>query len=143
MVPVNLDLVREKAADIRGALDLLRDYGARPREEFLADETMVSAAKYQVILAVEAAQALCNHLVARVGRQVPASYADCFMILGDRRVISRDLATRLAAMAKFRNLLVHRYAVGDNGKVYDILQVNLQDLELYLRELAGFLGESI
>lgn len=80
MVPVNLDLVREKAADIRGALDLLRDYGARPRKEFLADETMVSAAKYQVILAVEAAQALCNHL---------------------------------------------------------------QDLELYLRELAGFLGESI
>ncbi|MDQ0285385.1 uncharacterized protein YutE (UPF0331/DUF86 family) [Desulfofundulus luciae] len=40
-------------------------------------------------------------------------------------------------MAKFRNLLIHRYGDIDDSKVYHIICNNLDDLELYLAEIAA------
>jgi uncharacterized protein YutE (UPF0331/DUF86 family) len=68
------------------------------------DETVTSAAKYQLIVAAEAAQAICNHIAARVAERAPASYGDCYFILEEQGIIEPDLARRLANMAKFRNL---------------------------------------
>lgn len=81
LAPINQELVREKAADIRHALACLRQYGHMEREAFLEEETTISAAKYQFVVAIEAAQTLCNHLAARIARQAPASYADCYTII--------------------------------------------------------------
>ncbi|MBF7083464.1 DUF86 domain-containing protein [Desulfallas sp. Bu1-1] len=47
------------------------------------------------------------------------------------------MAERLIQMAKFRNLLIHRYGDMDDRKVYNIICNNLGDLELYLAEIAA------
>jgi uncharacterized protein YutE (UPF0331/DUF86 family) len=45
----------------------------------------------------------------RIVNEIPGSYSDCFIILGKSRVISKGLTEKLAAMAKFRNMLVHNF----------------------------------
>lgn len=135
---LNLELLRQKAADIRQALGLLRGYARIEQEKFLQDPTLISAAKYQLVVAIEAAQGICNHLAARVARRAPTSYADCFALLADSQVISGDLAKSLAAMARFRNLLVHRYGEIDDRRVIAVLQEDLDDLEEYLRQVGDF-----
>ncbi|MGQ9531359.1 MAG: type VII toxin-antitoxin system HepT family RNase toxin [Desulfotomaculales bacterium] len=135
---LNQDLLGDRAADIRGALGLLRGYAALPRQAFLADQTVLSAAKYQLIVAIEAAQAICNHLAARVARRAPSSYADCYRILGESGVLPPDLAARLADMAKFRKVLVHRYASVDDNRVHEIINRDLGDLEEFLAAVHAF-----
>lgn len=44
------------------------------KEGFLRDETVISAAKYQLIVAAEAAQAICDHIAARVAERAPDGY---------------------------------------------------------------------
>jgi uncharacterized protein YutE (UPF0331/DUF86 family) len=137
---LNLDLINKRAADIRKALQLLAQYATIQEEDFLADETILAAAKYQLLVAIEAAQAICNHLAARVARKAPTSYAECFLLLTQSSVITRELATRLAVMAKFRNLLVHQYADIDNKQVYAIINHELGDLEDYVAQIARFVN---
>ncbi|MEW5934631.1 MAG: DUF86 domain-containing protein [Bacillota bacterium] len=135
-----MELVREKATDIRNALARLRQYGSMERNAFLADETAISAAKYQFVVAIEAAQALCNHLAARIAREAPASYSDCYAIIQRAGILPSHLAEKLVSMVKFRNLLVHKYGKIDDARVYEIMQSDLGDLDEYLDNVAEYLG---
>lgn len=140
---LNLDLISKRTADIKQALQVLAGYAALAEDDFLADATTRSAAKYQLLVAVEAAQSICNHLAARVARTVPASYAECFLLLVGPGVISKELAAQLANMAKFRNLLVHQYASIDDGRVYAIINREIKDLEKYVARVAEFVNRTL
>ena len=137
---LNLDLINRRVSDIRRALQLLAQYAAIPADDFLADETILGATKYQLLVAIEAAQAICNHLAARVARKAPTSYAECFLLLVPPGVITGDLAAKLAAMAKFRNLLVHQYADIDDKLVYTIINHEIKDLEAYVHQVTEFVN---
>jgi len=65
---------------------------------------------------------------ARLGKGVPESYSDCFIILKEAGIISEDLSRRLARMAKFRNMLVHIYWEIDDAEIFKIIQEDLKDL---------------
>lgn len=139
----NIDLIRQKATDIRRARKVLDKYAAMTKEGFLSDDTVISSAKYQLIVAAEAAQAICNHIAARVAERTPDSYSDCYIILGESGVIDGRLAERLSAMAKFRNLVVHQYGKIDDGRVYEIILTDLQDLDLFLAKVSLLVGAEI
>jgi uncharacterized protein YutE (UPF0331/DUF86 family) len=136
---INYDLLIEKISDIERSLTLINKMASINLNDFLKDEIIMSGAKYQLILAIEAAQSICNHLTARVAKEVPTSYADCFRILAENQIITMELSKKLISMAKFRNLLVHQYGKIDNQVVYKILHNDVKDLIQYNKELKGFL----
>jgi uncharacterized protein YutE (UPF0331/DUF86 family) len=67
---------------------------------------------------------------------VPPTYADVFRRLGERDVITQNLATRLAAASGFRNLVAHQYGALDWGRVCDIAADGLSDLLNFCDALA-------
>lgn len=140
---VDLARVRRKVADIRAALAALRTLAARSEDEFAADDFVASAAKYKLLVAIEASLDLCTHLCARLLTKAPESYADCFRLLAGGGVLSRETAQRLAAMARFRNLLVHQYGEVDDRRVHRMLRENLGDLDRYLGEVGRHLGQEL
>lgn len=46
-------------------------------------------------------------------------------------------------MAKFRNLVVHQYGKIDDGRVYEIILTDLQDLDLFLAKVSLLVGAEI
>lgn len=136
---INLKKLRQKAADIRGALADLTPCSEMTVDEYLKDRDRVAASKYYLLVAIEAAIDICNHLAARLARRAPDSYAECFAILAGKNIISAPLADRLKGMAGFRNLLVHQYGKVDDRMVHRFICYNLDDLDLYLTELAALL----
>ena len=136
---LNRDLVLQRIQEIRGALDLLRMDAARPRSAFVADAQAVDAAKYRLLVAVEAAVSICTHVASRLAARTPDSYADCFEVLGGAGIVSTDLAERLGRMARFRNRLVHLYWKIDNERVWEILRESLGDLEAYLGAIGALI----
>jgi uncharacterized protein YutE (UPF0331/DUF86 family) len=83
---------------------------------------------------------LCNHLAARLAHQVPLSYPECFEVLGDEGILEKSLADSLRAMARFRNLLVHRYWDVDDQRVLQIARTQLGDLEQFLEAVGRVTG---
>jgi uncharacterized protein YutE (UPF0331/DUF86 family) len=100
------DLIRARCGDIEDAIRRLERFGAMSVDEFVANRESVDAACYRLLVGVEAAIALCYHISAVHLRQVPEQYAACFETLREAGIVPSELATRLKAMARFRNLLV-------------------------------------
>lgn len=112
-------------------LERLRVYAGVPADAFAADAEKVRAARYGLIVVVEAAAAICSHLCARLGRIVE-SYPGCFIALGELGVVDADLVRRLAALARLRNLLVHGYARADDRRLHALMHEGLADIEAFL-----------
>jgi len=51
-----------------------------------------------------------------------------FLVLGKNNVISKELAEKLAKMARFRNFLIHRYGDVNAEYLLKIINEDLQDI---------------
>jgi len=123
--------------EIEKAVDILKGFKKEKREELISDLRALGSIKYYLILAIEACVDICNHILAKEHLGVPDSYSDCFKMLGDRGIISRELAEKLITMAKFRNLLVHLYWKVEDEKIHEILQSELEDFEEFIKQIAS------
>jgi uncharacterized protein YutE (UPF0331/DUF86 family) len=139
---VNRDLLRQRAQEIRYSLAVLGRHGSLSREEFLDKEETIDAAKYRLVIAIEAAISICTHLTARLAQKNPDSYAQCFEILASASIISPGLAERLGRMARLQYMLVNVSWETDDSLVWDILQDNIGDLEEYLLEIGKAIEEA-
>lgn len=131
----NGDRMQSILSEYLQGIKRLEELAALKKEDFLTDPHKVASAKYHLIICIEAAIDLCNHLIAKNRLRVPEDYADTFRIMGENSLLPQDFVPRLTAMAGFRNRLVHRYWEVDNKKVFSILQENLPDLYRLIDEL--------
>ncbi|HEX7485193.1 MAG TPA: DUF86 domain-containing protein [Vicinamibacterales bacterium] len=128
---LNADLVRSRCADIEEAVVRLERFGSMPVEQFVGNPEAVDAACYRLLVGVEAAIALCYHISAVHLRRVPEQYAACFDTLREAGIVPGELADRLKAMARFRNLLVHMYQRVEPARIHEILRNSLPDLRAF------------
>jgi uncharacterized protein YutE (UPF0331/DUF86 family) len=133
------DVVRGRCGEIEQALDRLMRIRAAGRAAFLADADAKDIACYRLLLAIEAALALCYHVSARRLKRVPDDYAGCFAGLSQGGILPADLSTRLQQMARFRNLLMHVYWEIDYARVFDVLETDLDDLRAFSAAMARLL----
>ena len=138
MRDIDLLRIRDLLGSMAEALTRLRELGQLSLPEFLADYRNTESSKYLLIVAIEAAIDICNHIVARQGGSAPQYYADCFAILTDLKAITSDLTPRLKRMARFHNLLVHLYWKVDDRRVYEVIHQDLDDLDIFRQQVSAW-----
>lgn len=107
------------------------------RERFLADRGEQYRIAFPLQQAIQVAIDLAAHLLADRPAHRPGTLAGLFDTLAEQGVVDRDLAQRLAAMARFRNLLVHRYADLDMARFWEIATGDLHDIDAFLGVVAA------
>ena len=138
---IDADRIRSKLNEIGKALTRLKAFQPLSREDFLQSEDSQDIARSRLLTGIEAALNVCYHLAAKKLNQVPEDYAECFIGLGRAGLISKDLASRLARMAKFRSRLVHLYWDIDYGQVYEIICNDLGVLESFMNEVGKLMAD--
>lgn len=113
----------------------LDDLAGRGDDELRADFAVMGGVRHYLLLAVETVLDLGSHVISSEGYEPPGSYADIFRVLRDEGLLEGELAERLMAMARFRNLLVHAYADVDEERVLRILHTSLSDLDRFVEIL--------
>ncbi len=109
-------------------------------QDLRMDRFALPAAKYRLVVALEAAIDAAEHLIASEGLRASTSFADTFAVLGESGHLDGTLSEAMQDAARFRNLLVHGYADVDDERVVGILKTRLGDLERFRRSLAAVLG---
>jgi len=137
----NIDRIRQIVGEINFAFSKLEAMGKLDEEDFLKNHEKIDSAKYNLIVVIEGAIDICNHIVAKAGGRAPNDYADCFAILGELGVLTDEFVEKLKRMAKFRNLLVHLYWQVDSRKVFSILREDIFDIKKYLQRIEEFIEE--
>jgi len=134
---LDVDVVRGRCQEIEQSLTRLEALRAAGRESFLSDADARDIGCYRLLIAIEAALALCYHVSARRLRSVPDDYAGCFQSLEKGNIVPTELSIRLQQMARFRNLLVHVYWEIDYGRVFDVIEHDLGDLRRFSQTVAA------
>ena len=82
-------------------------------------------------LAIEVCMDLADHALADRALPVPGTAAEAFMVLAREGIVEADLATALARMVGFRNLLVHDYMRLDPDRVLKLAATGVNDIERF------------
>ncbi len=136
------DKITKLSSEIFNSVEKLNELSSLPEDEFLSDPYKVASAKYFLIVAIEAAIDMCNHVISRNRFRMPEDYADTFRVMGEVGFFSRDFVNRLIEMAKFRNRLVHIYWEVDDSVVYEIIQKDIQDFGEFVSSFMEFLSKN-
>ena len=133
---VDKQVLAEKIASVREAIDRIREVLPGERAAFLADRTTREVVILNLFVALQDCMSLAAHWLSDAGLDVPQSYAQVFLRLGERGVVPPDLAERLAAAAGLRNLVARRYGALDWGRIHEIASTRLDDLLAFCEALA-------
>ncbi len=139
----DLHVLQARAMSLRQNIEKIQKLAALPDEQFWSNELYIDSAKLHLIQAIEDVASICTHLMARVGGVAPSAYPECFASLHQRGIIDETLAQRLQAMARFRNLLVHRYWQIDDRQVLRVAREDIGDLDEFLRQVGAYIGETL
>ena len=136
---IDPDRFEKLISSMRESVRILHEIKDMTESEFNEDIHRQSSAKYNFIVAIEAAIDIANHLISRLGFRAPNDYADTFRVLVDSNVLEKDFAIELEKMARFRNRLVHIYWDVNTGEIWKILQSRLRDFEQYIFQVGAYL----
>jgi uncharacterized protein YutE (UPF0331/DUF86 family) len=130
-MPVDRDLVKLRINDVYESISELNRLTSRRFDEMNIDEKY--SMRYNVIVLVEALASLCLHIALEHYGLRPESYAECF------RGVSERLGVRccrdLEALARLRNLLVHRYWAVKDEIVYNSVKKNFRCVEEFIERV--------
>lgn len=110
-------------------------------EEFVTDPILHAAAERHFQVAIQAAIDIASILLASESVQIPDSYKEIFYALAETNIVPAEFAEKLAGMAGFRNVLVHLYLVVDLERVFQYLQRNLEEFELFAKYVSDYIDQ--
>jgi uncharacterized protein YutE (UPF0331/DUF86 family) len=122
--------------EAHSALGQLESLAKLQDEEILGSQDRLGNLKYQWVVLMEACIDMCNYVSVRSYGRIPESYAGCFEILREVGAIPADLASEMADLARFRNVLVRLYWTVDNVRVLQHTKTRLDVIKRYLRKIA-------
>jgi uncharacterized protein YutE (UPF0331/DUF86 family) len=138
---VDRDRVSEFLRLISDDLQMIRERSPVSKEEYLNSRDLQAIVERRMQTATESTINIGNHMIARLGLRPPQDYADVFKVLGESRVLPRQLAEAMMDMAKFRNLLVHVYWTIDHERIFDSLPDRLATIEAYAQHIVRWLKQ--
>jgi len=115
---VDAEQVGARLERLEAMLEQLEEVRGGGEEAYLADAQRRLATERLLQLSIQTCIDLAAQVVSEQSATAPSSYAEVFKILGDKGVVSAEVAERLASAARQRNLLVHLYMEIDDRAVF-------------------------
>lgn len=81
------------------------------------------------------------NIISGEGRERAETYPEMFTRLYEDDVIGNDLKDWSQNMARFRNLLVHRYGEIDDERMWHIISERLDDVAKFVEKIEELLRE--
>ena len=130
-MPVDVDVVRSRLSDVRGFIAEARRIASKEYSKLCVDERY--ALRYCVIALVEALVALCTHVaVEELGRE-PRTYRESVRLVAEH--LGVECRDSLEALVGLRNILIHRYRVVDDERIYKLVKKDFKCVEELLRRV--------
>ena len=135
---VNRDVVVAKIAHIRESLNRLEEKQEISANHFLKDKDTQDIVLFNLQIAIQGCVDIASHIIADNDWGVVENLGGLFDTLARKKVISIKTKKTMRKMVGFRNLIVHEYASLNMSLVYTLLKENLNDFNLFLREISRY-----
>jgi uncharacterized protein YutE (UPF0331/DUF86 family) len=132
-------LIQRKLSEIDEYLKQIKEYEDISISDYRRQWKIQRIVERTLHLMIEVCIDIANHIISDQGLRPPMTYADTFLVLEEGGIIDKALSSRLQKMAKFRNIIVHRYEEIEPEIVISILRRNLKDFDSFKKAILQFL----
>jgi uncharacterized protein YutE (UPF0331/DUF86 family) len=140
-LPIEKDIILKRFNGIQGELAELSELAKTPFQEFKGGVGF-KLAQYHLHRALEGVFHISSHILSRIPGAQATEYKELARKLGEFGVVDNDFAnTKLVSMARYRNRLVHFYAEVTAEELYEILQKDLKDFDIFLQAVKNVLAD--
>ena len=139
---IDKDLIEAKFDLIETNLKFLEGFKKKTAKDLEGNYRDLQAVKYSLLEIAEACIDIANHIIAAKGLERVEEYSKMFDVLAKNKIISEGLGRELAKMAKFRNILIHRYAEVKTEYLIRIIKFHLVDVIRFMKEIKKLLKSS-
>lgn len=137
---LNVEKILGNLKDIDEAIEQLIGLKAISKDDFIKSMEHKYIAYAGFIILTEAVIDICYHISAKLFKKAPTAYAECFELLKKNDILNPEIADALSDMARFRNLLIHRYKKVDYGRVYDYISESLQVMNVFKEKIKSLIA---
>jgi len=124
----NSESVQSKIDHLNKYIGYLRIMQKNTFEDFFSNMMIHGSVERYLHLCIEITIDLGNHIIAKNNLGSVEWNRDVADIFFEKGYINSESKGKWIQMIKFRNLLVHEYAIIDKKEVYNILQNHLNDI---------------
>ena len=132
---VNAEIILAKTASLKKHLRRIEEKASFDLAQFKADPDSQDIVLFNIQMAVQNCIDIASHIIGDQGFGVPGSNNEMFYMLEENGYLSQGLTEKMVKAVGFRNLIVHEYAKLDIDLVYRIIHKDIQDLNLYTKEI--------
>ncbi len=139
---VDKALILRKLTELEEHLKQIKEFSKISVEDYSREWKTQRIVERTLQIMIEICADIANHIIADKGYRVPKSYADTFRVLYEKGIIEEEIFKVMENMAKFRNIVVHRYDKVDEYIVINILKRHLNDFLVYRNVIVGILSQN-
>lgn len=136
---VDADRAEARLERLEELIERLEGVRKKGEDAYLGDAELRAMTERWLEIAIQVCIDLGTQVVMEQSAPAPSNYADIFKTLGQKGLLSEELAGRLGDAARQRNLLVHLYMEVDDRAVFASLAF-LDDLRQFAAFAEGRLG---
>jgi uncharacterized protein YutE (UPF0331/DUF86 family) len=111
------------------------------KEAFLSDKKNPPFVESYLRRSLEAIFDIGRHILAKTYGSRGIEYKAIAGELGEKGIITGELADLLVKMAGYRNRMIHFYREVTPDEIHDIVTHNLPDFDRFIREIVLFIKE--
>jgi uncharacterized protein YutE (UPF0331/DUF86 family) len=141
--PVEKEVIRRKLAIIAENLKALEPINKMTKKEYIEDIYKRKATERLLQELIEAAIDINTHIIIQIGGTAPSDYYESFIRAGEFKIISADIAEKLAPSAGLRNRLVHEYDLLEHSIVLDAVRIVEGLYTKYIKEIEDYISSRI
>lgn len=135
---VKREIVLSRLDKLKEYLTYLNNIKIHSLEEYLNNPLIYGSSERFLHLAIECILDIGNHVISDMRYRKPDSNKDIFEVLYENKLINIELKNSLCNMAGFRNILLHDYLKLDKKIVYNVINNNLKDLEVFIKIIVEY-----
>jgi uncharacterized protein YutE (UPF0331/DUF86 family) len=142
MSPIEEEIIRRKLSIIVENLRALEPIEKMTRKKYVEDLYKRKATERLLQELIEAAIDINTYVIVQTGNKVPDDYYESFIRVGELKIISIELAEKLAPSAGLRNRLVHEYNMLEHSMVLDAVKRAEELYSKYVKQIEDYLSGS-
>lgn len=131
-----------RQSDVQGKVDVVMDNLEKLRvlkgktyDEFVSDFRNADSTLHRLQTSIQALLDIGGYIVASLGLRTPGTSAEIVEVLGEAGYLSEEKTEKYIKMSQFRNRIVHLYNHVDTKTLYDILQNEFGDIQVFYSDL--------
>jgi len=139
LTKIDKDVLEKLTREVAEAIEEVGGIISLDVESFLKDRRARFSLRYSIVLIVESLADIAVAILEKDFNEIVESYRDAIMKLRDKGLMGSRVAESIARLVSLRNLIVHRYRVVDDLKIYESAKNSgVENIERFIEEVSRY-----